>query len=160
MEPPPALNVTVFPEPAEYFGHVPLIAGSFVGIVAPVSFTLPLLEPPLELLVVVPPLLLLSPELLPVPPELLVVPLDPPPRLELPELLVDPWLDPLELDPLEPDPLELVPPPEELRPFSEPLLLPDGAPLSLPLEGGFAIPELLSSPLAPGSPPTPPVAQA
>ena len=154
IEPPPALNVTVLPAPAEYFGQVPLMVGSLVGMVAPVSFT-PLLEPPFEPLAVPPPLLL-SPELLAVPPELLVVPLDPPPRSApvLPELVLDPFFDPPEVDPLE-----LVPP-DELRPISEPLLLPDGAPLSLPPGAGFCIPELLSSPLSPGPEPTPPVAQA
>lgn len=88
------------------------------------SFTVPLLlEPPLVelLLVALPPLELLV--TLP-PPELLVAP----PELELfrsllPELL--------ELVELLPEPLEVLDPLEfEFRPFSDPLLLPDGAPPS------------------------------
>src|SRR5579859_1980620 len=93
-EPPPALKVTVVPAPGLYFGHVPLIVGSFVGVVL-LALVTPLLlpEPPLELLVPPeePPLLELF-----VPLELLVVP------LELLELLVRPELEPLEPLPLCP----------------------------------------------------------
>jgi hypothetical protein len=129
----------VVPLPAEYFGHVPLMVGSFVGVVLLESVIPPLLEPLVELLVV-------PPEL---PPELLVPPppleLEPPPlELELPplELLPPVLLEVLPelLEPLEP--LELVCPLEELvfRPTSEPLLLPEtvllviGAGVLLPTE--------------------------
>jgi hypothetical protein len=115
-----------------------------------------LLEPPLELLLVlVPPELLVvpPPELLVVPPEL-ELPRSEPLLPELPELLDVLWPEPLELLEL----LELV---LEFSPDSEPLLLPDGAPLSLSVEDrvGFppsAFPSVPSSVFAP----VPDVAQA
>ena len=108
------------PLPAEYFGHVPLMVGSFVGVVLLESVIPPLLEPLVELLVV-------PPEL---PPELLVLP--PPLELELPplELLPPVLLEALpELLPLPEllEPLEPVCPLEDpvFRPTSDPLLLPE-----------------------------------
>jgi len=103
------------PAPGLYFGHVPLIVGSFVGVVL-LALVTPLLlpEPPLELLVPPeePPLLELF-----VPLELLVVP------LELLELLVRP-----ELEPLEPLPLC---PLDVFKPTPDPLLPEDPVPASL-----------------------------
>ena len=99
--------------PAEYLGHVPLIVGSFVGIV-PVELATPLELAPLLLLAVVPPELPL--EALSVPPEL-------PLRLVPPELEAvppEPPLLPEVLDPL--DPLEVLP---VFKPTPDPLLLPE-----------------------------------
>jgi hypothetical protein len=144
----------VVPLPAEYFGHVPLMVGSFVGVVL-LESVIPLLEPPVELLVV-------PPEL---PPELLVLP--PPLELELPplELLPPVLLEALPellalLEPLEP--LDPVCPLEEpvFRPTSEPLLLPETVLLVIGV-GVLLLPELPETgPVESGAvEPVPPAAQ-
>lgn len=130
------------PLPAEYVGHVPLMVGSFVGVVL-LESVIPPLELPLVELLVDPPEL--PPELV-LPPLLELPPLEllPPLLLEpLPELLV--LLEVLEL--LEP--LEPVCPLEELvfRPTSEPLLLPETVLLVLLVIGvGVLLPPELPEP--------------